>query len=148
MAICRKLGCSVRHRKWCHPRWAQQSSSTVVTVSVTAGRAGPAFRPPGHPALSSAMPLTQGVLSLFLSWMGLAEVLFVVAAGLGAVVAVWTARLLVRHAWYTHRLSCFSKPHAKSWLLGHLGQVGHAHSHQVFGFEVLTLFSFVLRDLT
>lgn len=132
MARCRKLGCSVRHRKWCHTRWAQQSSSTLLTVSVTAGRAGPVLRPPGHPALSSAMPLTQSVLSLFLSWMGLAEVLSVVAAGLGATVAVWTARVLVRHAWYMHRLSCFSKPHAKSWLLGHLGQVGHAHSHQVF----------------
>lgn len=76
------------------------------------------------------MPLMQGVLSLFLSRMGLAEVLSVVAVGLGAVVAVWTVRLLVRHAWYTHRLSCFSKPQAKSWLLGHLGQVGHINSHK------------------
>lgn len=79
---------------------------------------------PGYLIFSSRMSLLQGVLSLLLSWMGLFQVLYVVAAGFGAVVAVWTAKLLARHAWYTHRLSCFSKPHANSWLLGHLGQVG------------------------
>lgn len=71
------------------------------------------------------MSLLQGAMALVLSWTGLCQVLSVVAAGIGAVVTVWTAKLLVRHAWYTQRLSCFSKPHAKSWLLGHLGQVGH-----------------------
>ncbi|KAE8278377.1 Leukotriene-B(4) omega-hydroxylase 2 [Larimichthys crocea] len=65
------------------------------------------------------MPLLQSVLSQVLSWTGLRQVLFVV----GALVAVWTAKLLVRHAWYAHRLSCFSKPPADSWLLGHLGQM-------------------------
>uniref|UniRef100_A0A3B4WKB4 Cytochrome P450, family 4, subfamily F, polypeptide 3 n=1 Tax=Seriola lalandi dorsalis TaxID=1841481 RepID=A0A3B4WKB4_SERLL len=40
-----------------------------------------------------------------------------------AVVAVWIVRLFVHHAWYTHRLSCFSKPPADSWLKGHLGQM-------------------------
>lgn len=71
------------------------------------------------------MPLLHGVLSQVLSWSVVCQVLFLVGTGLGAVIAVWTARLLVRHAWYTHRLSCFSKPHANSWLLGHLGQVGY-----------------------
>nr|QQL94723.1 cytochrome P450 4f3-like protein [Lateolabrax maculatus] len=69
------------------------------------------------------MSLLQGVLSQVLSWTGLCQVLLVVGKGLGAVVAAWTVKLLVRHAWYTHRLSCFSKPHANSWLLGHLGQM-------------------------
>ncbi|XP_044044523.1 cytochrome P450 4F3 isoform X1 [Siniperca chuatsi] len=69
------------------------------------------------------MSVLQGVLSQVLSWTCLCQVLFVAIIGLGAVVAGWTARLLVRHAWYTHRLSCFSKPHANSWLLGHLGQM-------------------------
>ncbi|XP_041822084.1 cytochrome P450 4F3 [Chelmon rostratus] len=69
------------------------------------------------------MPLLHGVLSQVLSWSVVCQVLFLVGTGLGAVIAVWTARLLVRHAWYTHRLSCFSKPHANSWLLGHLGQM-------------------------
>ncbi|XP_075871517.1 cytochrome P450 4F3 [Nelusetta ayraudi] len=69
------------------------------------------------------MSLLQGALSVFLGALGFGEVLSLVAAGLGAVVAAWTTRLLVRHAWYTYRLSCFSKPHAKSWLLGHLGQM-------------------------
>ncbi|KAM6892996.1 cytochrome P450 4F3 [Lycodopsis pacificus] len=69
------------------------------------------------------MSLLWGVLSPVLSWTGLCRVLLVLGTGLGAVVVAWTARLLVRHAWYTHRLSCFSKPHANSWLLGHLGQM-------------------------
>ncbi|XP_073318547.1 cytochrome P450 4F3 [Pagrus major] len=69
------------------------------------------------------MPLLQVVLSQVLSWTGLCQVLFVVGAGLAAVVAVWTTRLLVRHAWFMHRLSCFSKPPANSWILGHLGQM-------------------------
>ncbi|XP_060888951.1 cytochrome P450 4F3 [Labrus mixtus] len=56
-------------------------------------------------------------------WTGLCQVLLVVCAGLGAVVAGLTARLLVRHAWFTHRLSCFSTPPTHSWLVGHLGQI-------------------------
>ncbi|XP_038575785.1 cytochrome P450 4F3 isoform X1 [Micropterus salmoides] len=70
-----------------------------------------------------SMSVLQGVFSQVLSWTGLCQVLFVVSTGLGAVVIGWTVRLLMRHAWYTHRLSCFSKPHANSWLLGHLGQM-------------------------
>uniref|UniRef100_UPI0037E94A42 cytochrome P450 4F3 n=1 Tax=Semicossyphus pulcher TaxID=241346 RepID=UPI0037E94A42 len=54
---------------------------------------------------------------------GLCWVLSLVGAGLIAVAAVLTVKLLVRHAWYTHRLSCFSKPPTNSWLLGHLGQM-------------------------
>uniref|UniRef100_A0A671WU54 Cytochrome P450 family 4 subfamily F member 8 n=1 Tax=Sparus aurata TaxID=8175 RepID=A0A671WU54_SPAAU len=69
------------------------------------------------------MPLLQVVLSQVLSWRCLCQVLFVVGTGLAAVVAAWTARLLVRHAWFMHRLSCFSKPPANSWILGHLGQM-------------------------
>ncbi|XP_037618313.1 cytochrome P450 4F3 [Sebastes umbrosus] len=69
------------------------------------------------------MSLLHGVLSQVLSWTGLWQVLLVVGAGLGAVIAVSTAKLLGRHAWYTYRLSCFSKPPANSWLIGHLGQM-------------------------
>ncbi|KAM9333924.1 cytochrome P450 4F3 [Symphorus nematophorus] len=69
------------------------------------------------------MPLLHSVLSQVLSWTGLCQVLSVVGAGLGAVVVFLMARLLVRHAWYMHRLSCFSKPQVNSWLLGHLGQM-------------------------
>ncbi|XP_049425828.1 cytochrome P450 4F3 [Epinephelus fuscoguttatus] len=69
------------------------------------------------------MSLLWGVISHVLSWTGLCQVLLVACAGLGAVVAVWMLRLLARHAWYTHRLSCFRKPHASSWLLGHLGKM-------------------------
>ncbi|XP_068446781.1 cytochrome P450 4F3 [Clinocottus analis] len=69
------------------------------------------------------MSLLWAVLSSVLSWTGLCWVLVALAAGAGTVVAVWTARLLLRHAWYTTKLSCFSKPHANSWLLGHLGQM-------------------------
>nr|XP_040043184.1 cytochrome P450 4F3 [Gasterosteus aculeatus aculeatus] len=65
----------------------------------------------------------MSLLPLVLSWTGLGQVLLVLGSGLGAVVAFWTTRLLLRHAWYTHRLSCFSKPRANSWLLGHLGQM-------------------------
>ncbi|XP_034405952.1 cytochrome P450 4F3 isoform X2 [Cyclopterus lumpus] len=68
------------------------------------------------------MSLLWAVLSQVLSWTGLCRVLVVLGTALGALVSVWTARLLVRHVWFTCRLSCFSKPHADSWLLGHLGQ--------------------------
>ncbi|XP_040888245.1 cytochrome P450 4F3 isoform X2 [Toxotes jaculatrix] len=69
------------------------------------------------------MSLLRGVLLHVLSWAGLCQILYAVCTGLVAVVGAWTVRLLVRHAWYTHRLSCFSKPHADSWLMGHLGQM-------------------------
>lgn len=75
------------------------------------------------------MSLIQGFLFQALSWTGFCKALLVVITGLVAVVAAWTARLLVRHAWFTHKLSSFSKPHADSWLIGHLGQVGHKHTH-------------------
>lgn len=51
------------------------------------------------------------------------QLLATLAAGFIALLAFCTAKLLVRHAWYTHRMARFSKPHARSWLLGHLGQV-------------------------
>ncbi|KAK2856948.1 hypothetical protein Q5P01_005683 [Channa striata] len=69
------------------------------------------------------MSLLQGVLSLVLSWAGLFHTLYVVGTGLVAVAAVWTVKLLMRHAWYTRRMSCFSKPHTNSWLIGHLGKM-------------------------
>ncbi|KAF3857275.1 hypothetical protein F7725_009134 [Dissostichus mawsoni] len=72
---------------------------------------------------NDGMSLFRGVLSQVLSWTGLWQLMVLVGAGLGAVVSVWTVKLLVRHAWFTHRLSCFSKPHAHSWLLGHLGKM-------------------------
>ncbi|XP_028983307.1 cytochrome P450 4F3 [Betta splendens] len=69
------------------------------------------------------MSLLQAALSRALTGAGLCQVLCVLAAGLVAMVTAWTVRLLVRHAWYTHQLSCFAKPHASSWLIGHLGQM-------------------------
>uniref|UniRef100_A0A3Q4HHW0 Cytochrome P450, family 4, subfamily F, polypeptide 3 n=1 Tax=Neolamprologus brichardi TaxID=32507 RepID=A0A3Q4HHW0_NEOBR len=69
------------------------------------------------------MALLHTVLALVLSWTGLSSVLYIFSTGLVAVVALWTARLLLRHAWYTHKLSCFSKPQTRSWLLGHLGKM-------------------------
>ncbi|XP_068612686.1 cytochrome P450 4F3 [Brachionichthys hirsutus] len=63
------------------------------------------------------------VLAPVLTWTGLCQLLLAFGAGLGAAVAVLTTRLLLHHAWYTYRLSCFSKPRANSWLLGHLGQI-------------------------
>uniref|UniRef100_A0A3Q1EDM3 Cytochrome P450 family 4 subfamily F member 8 n=1 Tax=Acanthochromis polyacanthus TaxID=80966 RepID=A0A3Q1EDM3_9TELE len=69
------------------------------------------------------MALFQTVLCQVLSWKGICLVLNVVATGLLAAAAVWTLKLLVRHAWYTHKLSCFNKPQTHSWLVGHLGQM-------------------------
>uniref|UniRef100_A0A669D9C6 Docosahexaenoic acid omega-hydroxylase CYP4F3 n=1 Tax=Oreochromis niloticus TaxID=8128 RepID=A0A669D9C6_ORENI len=69
------------------------------------------------------MTLLHTVLALVLSWTGLYSVLYIFSIGLITVVALWTARLLLRHAWYTHKLSCFSKPQTRSWLLGHLGKM-------------------------
>uniref|UniRef100_A0A3P9B1W5 Cytochrome P450 family 4 subfamily F member 8 n=2 Tax=Haplochromini TaxID=319058 RepID=A0A3P9B1W5_9CICH len=69
------------------------------------------------------MTLLHTVLALVLSWTGLSSVLYIFSTGLFTVVALWTARLLLRHAWYTHKLSCFSKPQTRSWLLGHLGKM-------------------------
>nr|XP_020456403.1 docosahexaenoic acid omega-hydroxylase CYP4F3-like [Monopterus albus] len=69
------------------------------------------------------MSLLWGVLSQVLSWANLCQLLQMVGAGLVAVAVVWMVRLLLRHTWYTYKLSCFSKPHADSWLIGHLGQM-------------------------
>ncbi|CAI5638240.1 unnamed protein product [Oreochromis niloticus] len=69
------------------------------------------------------MTFLRSVLSLVLSWTGLCSVLYIFSTGLVAVVALWTVRLLLRHTWYSHRLSCFSKPQTRSWLLGHLGKM-------------------------
>lgn len=80
-------------------------------------------------SVSSGMSLLQAVVLLALSWTGLCQLLSLVATVLVAAVALWTVKLLVRHAWYTQRLSCFSKPHADSWLLGHLGKVGPTSRH-------------------
>lgn len=65
----------------------------------------------------------MSVLQLALSWTGSCQLLAVLAAAPVALLTFWMAKLLVRHAWYTHRMACFSKPQARSWLLGHLGQV-------------------------
>uniref|UniRef100_A0A3B4H7T4 Uncharacterized protein n=1 Tax=Pundamilia nyererei TaxID=303518 RepID=A0A3B4H7T4_9CICH len=62
------------------------------------------------------MTLLHSVLALVLSWTGLCSVLYIFSTGLVAVVALWTARLLLRYTWYSHRLSCFSKPQTRSWL--------------------------------
>uniref|UniRef100_A0A673C9C3 aromatase n=1 Tax=Sphaeramia orbicularis TaxID=375764 RepID=A0A673C9C3_9TELE len=55
--------------------------------------------------------------------LSLSGILVVVTTGLIAAVVVWTVKLLLRHAYYTHRLSCFSMPPVHSWLVGHLGQM-------------------------
>ncbi|XP_047433174.1 cytochrome P450 4F3 [Mugil cephalus] len=73
--------------------------------------------------ICAGMTVLQAILSQVLSWSGLCNALYVVSGGIITVVAVWTVKLLVRHAWYTHRLSCFSKPPAHSWLVGHLGKM-------------------------
>uniref|UniRef100_A0A8C6Q3T5 Cytochrome P450, family 4, subfamily F, polypeptide 3 n=1 Tax=Nothobranchius furzeri TaxID=105023 RepID=A0A8C6Q3T5_NOTFU len=65
------------------------------------------------------MPLLHSVLAQVFSWSGICLIL----QGLVALVVLWTVRLLARHAWYTHKLSCFNKPQTHSWLLGHLGQM-------------------------
>uniref|UniRef100_A0A3B5M110 Uncharacterized protein n=1 Tax=Xiphophorus couchianus TaxID=32473 RepID=A0A3B5M110_9TELE len=69
------------------------------------------------------MAVLHRLLSQLFSWSGISFLLQLMGTALLAVVGVWTARLLVRHAWYTHRLSCFHKPRTHSWLIGHLGQV-------------------------
>ncbi|XP_061683154.1 cytochrome P450 4F3 isoform X2 [Syngnathoides biaculeatus] len=69
------------------------------------------------------MSLVLRALSQVFCWAALCHVLQVAAAVLVALVTLWTTRLLLHHAWFTRRLSCFSKPHADSWLLGHLGQM-------------------------
>lgn len=65
------------------------------------------------------MALLHSVLSPVLSWTCLCSLMYIFSTGLVAAVAVLT----VRKVWYSHRLSCFSKPPANSWLLGHLGQI-------------------------
>ncbi|KAF7663086.1 hypothetical protein LDENG_00218530 [Lucifuga dentata] len=77
--------------------------------------------------------LLLGGLSQVLSWTGLYQALLVIVMALGALVIFWTVKLLARHAWYIHRLSCFSKPHTHSWLIGHLGQMQNTEEglHQV-----------------
>ncbi|CAF96024.1 unnamed protein product, partial [Tetraodon nigroviridis] len=63
-------------------------------------------------------------------------------AGLCALLAFWTAKLLVRHAWYTHRMSCFSRPHARSWLLGHLGQMQSTEEGLLQVEELVQMFTY------
>lgn len=72
-----------------------------------------------HPLFYPRMSVLSQVV-----WTNLCYVLWLAGAGLGAVIAVLMTKLLVRHAWYKHRQSCFSTPPTHSWLLGHLGQVG------------------------
>uniref|UniRef100_A0A673CCZ4 aromatase n=2 Tax=Sphaeramia orbicularis TaxID=375764 RepID=A0A673CCZ4_9TELE len=69
------------------------------------------------------MHFLHGALSLAFSFTSLSGILVVVTTGLIAAVVVWTVKLLLRHAYYTHRLSCFSMPPVHSWLVGHLGQM-------------------------
>ncbi|XP_077566340.1 cytochrome P450 4F3 [Stigmatopora nigra] len=69
------------------------------------------------------MSFLSRVLSQIFSWVALCQVLLLGVVGLVATVTVWTTRLLLRHVWFTRRLSCFSKPPADSWLIGHLGQM-------------------------
>uniref|UniRef100_A0A3Q0RC30 Cytochrome P450 family 4 subfamily F member 8 n=1 Tax=Amphilophus citrinellus TaxID=61819 RepID=A0A3Q0RC30_AMPCI len=74
-------------------------------------------------SLSAMALLLHSVPSQVFSWTGLCWLLCIVGTGLLAALTIWTVRLLLRHAWFTHRLSCFSKPQTHSWLLGHLGQM-------------------------
>uniref|UniRef100_A0A3P9B2L0 Docosahexaenoic acid omega-hydroxylase CYP4F3 n=1 Tax=Maylandia zebra TaxID=106582 RepID=A0A3P9B2L0_9CICH len=75
------------------------------------------------------MALLHSVLSPVLSWTCLCSLMYIFSTGLVAAVAVLT----VRKVWYSHRLSCFSKPPANSWLLGHLGQVRYTEE----GFQLM-----------
>ncbi|CAN9498188.1 unnamed protein product [Ophioblennius macclurei] len=63
------------------------------------------------------------LLSLLPCCLGPWRVFGLLGAAVGALAAAWTVKLLLRHAWFTYRLSCFSTPPTHSWLLGHMGQM-------------------------
>ena len=84
------------------------------------------------------MVVLRGVISQILSSADPCVVVKMVVTAMVAVVVVWTVRLLVHHAWYTHRLSCFNKPPTHSWLIGHLGQV-RCIFHLIFYFFYLSM---------
>ena len=121
----------------CHPAPPSHKNSAAIT-SVTVGtldfnitkllivNAATVGATPDL-SLCPRMSVLQGVLSKVLSWAGLCQILCAAGTGLVAVAAVWTVKLLARHAWFTRRLSGFSRPHADSWLIGHLGKVGPTH---------------------
>ncbi|KAJ0062255.1 hypothetical protein NL108_002609 [Boleophthalmus pectinirostris] len=69
------------------------------------------------------MSVLHGSLGVLVRFYSPSHILAVIGAGLGAIAVIWTINLLVRHAWYSHKLSCFSKPPTHSWLIGHLGQM-------------------------
>ncbi|XP_041834888.1 cytochrome P450 4F3 [Melanotaenia boesemani] len=69
------------------------------------------------------MALIHSVLFQICSWMDICLLPQMLGAVLVAVVGFWTVKLLVCHAWYTHKLSCFNKPQTRSWLMGHMGQM-------------------------
>ncbi|XP_059905018.1 cytochrome P450 4F3 [Gadus macrocephalus] len=74
----------------------------------------------------SVLGVLWGVSALFFSNLlrgGPWQVLVIAATALVGVATAWVGRLLLRHAWFRHRLSCFSTPPAQSWLMGHLGQM-------------------------
>ncbi|XP_029942080.1 cytochrome P450 4F3 [Salarias fasciatus] len=70
-----------------------------------------------------ALPALLALLALLPCCPGPWGALGLLGAAVGALAAAWTVRLLLRHAWFTHRLSCFSTPPTHSWLLGHMGQM-------------------------
>ncbi|TWW63857.1 cytochrome P450 4F3 [Takifugu flavidus] len=84
----------------------------------------------------------MSVLQLALSWTSVCPLLAVLAAAPVALLTFWTAKLLVRHAWYTHRMACFSKPHARSWLLGHLGQMQSTEEGLLQVDELVQMFTY------
>ncbi|KAM8871748.1 cytochrome P450 4F3 isoform 1-T1 [Synchiropus picturatus] len=57
------------------------------------------------------------------SWTGLCQGLSVVSQVLVAMATAWMVKLLAQHAWFSYRLTCFSKPPASFWLIGHWGQM-------------------------
>ncbi|CAL8307806.1 unnamed protein product [Merluccius merluccius] len=74
----------------------------------------------------SVIAVVLGLPVVFLSGLlqgGPWRVLVVVATALAVAVGIAVAKLLLRHAWFTRRLSCFSTPRTHSWLIGHLGQM-------------------------
>ncbi|CAL8283740.1 unnamed protein product [Gadus morhua 'NCC'] len=74
----------------------------------------------------SVLGVLWGVSAVFFSNLlrgGPWQVLVIAATALVGVASAWVGRLLLRHAWFRHRLSCFSRPPAHSWLIGHLGQM-------------------------
>ncbi|KAM6951600.1 cytochrome P450 4F3 [Aplochiton taeniatus] len=77
----------------------------------------------GHLLSLPCRLFNKGELLQVLKHVGPSQVLLLAVAVLLVVLVGRVTRLILKHAWYTHHLSCFSRPPTDSWLLGHLGQM-------------------------